>query len=147
MAFEVFLDAGALGLLDEPFARRIGTRDTGFQTTEIEAEELPLPKTGEKQGGFAQRLRRQRPGIGRCPAQKHRFLDQGHLLAEVGHLGGPLFSGGPGTDDDQSYFFGWHENYVCFGVRRFSARLWRPESGAESPHSTTEGLYVGFAIF
>ena len=71
----------------------------------VDAIQPALAKTREIQGGLAERLGRNPPGVDRRAARLRRALHDTHALAEVGGLRGALFAGGSGADHDEVVVF------------------------------------------
>jgi hypothetical protein len=63
--------------------------------------QIPLPKAGEVQHGFTQRLARNRAGINADAAHHNLPLDDADLMAELRSLNGGFLTGWPCADDEK----------------------------------------------
>ena len=75
----------------------------------VDAREVAVAEPGEEERGLAQGLRGERAGVRGGPASDGLLLDQGHRLAEVRRLRGPLLPRRPGADDDQVEIPSFHD--------------------------------------
>src|SRR6185295_5441447 len=67
----------------------------------IDPVEAALPQAREVEGGFAQGLAGDRPGVDTGSAQLLLPFDERHALSEVGGLSRALLAGGTRADDDE----------------------------------------------
>ena len=106
VAFQVGLDAGALGSGDVLLMKEKIARGDLVGHVERHAVQPALPETGKVQRRLAKSLGWQSSGVGRGPAQSGRLFHQRDFLAEVRGLRRALFAGRSGADHHQVIFVG-----------------------------------------
>ena len=98
---EVRDDPGTFALVHGPLVRHEVADGDLVIELQLDPAQVAIAEPREEERRLAQGLRGERPGVGRRPSQDRLLLDQGHRLAEVRRLRGPLLPRRPGADDDQ----------------------------------------------